>query len=104
MRTRSEGSSRAAADRPGSPGRRVASPRVSTWLIVWLILLLVPLLFVVFVVGLGLRALNVGRAAGRFAKELGDLTGGIVREGERAASHQRGRRPGGRDRSSAGRR
>ena len=74
------------------------------WLIVWLILLLVPLLFVVFVVGLGMRALNVGRAAGRFAKEAGDLTGEIAREGERAASHQRGRRPGRRDHSSTRRR
>jgi hypothetical protein len=77
---------------------------VPTWLIVWLILLLVPLLFVVFVVGLGLHALNVGRAAGRFAREVGDIAGEIAHEGERAASHQRGRRPRGRDRSSAGRR
>jgi hypothetical protein len=85
---------------------------VSTWILVWLLLLLVPVLFLVFVVGLGLHALSVTRAFGRFAEETSAIGAEIGRLSDRVTSHERPRErspgrsrpPGGRGRFRAERR
>ena len=75
---------------------------MSTWILVWLLLLLVPVLFLVFVVGLGLHALSVGRAFGRFAEEAGAIGAEIGRLSDRVTSHERRPdRPRGRPRLGA---
>jgi hypothetical protein len=61
-----------------------------SWAAIYLLLAaLAALAFLVFLVVLGLHARELGRTAGRYAEEVGELADEISREGRRASGRPR---------------